>query len=531
MVVAAHPQAAQAGAQILAEGGNAIDAAIATAFALAVVEPEASGLGGGGFLLSYDSSTQSCISMDYRETAPSQSTDAMFSLTGPGLPDRWNAPQTEAQRDALTKYGGQAVGVPRMVAGLLRAHELYGRLPLADVLEPAIRLAEDGFTVSDAFYSAVLNIYDVLIADDAMAAAFLNDYLPYEPGETARRPDLAATFRRIESLGVDEFYRGDMAADIVRAVQDAGGILNLQDMRDVDVVVSEPIATTYRDVRLVAPPLPAGSITVFEILGILEGYELGVQTGLTADSVHLIAEAAKRAFADRAAFVGDPLSTDVPFEMLLSPQWTAMRRDSIDIHQATPFPDAGVLESSSTTHISVIDAEGNAVSLTQSISLFFGSRVFVPEWGILMNNTMADFDPEPGGPNSVAAGKIPASSMCPLFVFESDRLRAVLGTPGGMRIASTLVELVVQLVDWNIPLSVAISAPRFHSETDTLYVEARVPDNVISGLEARGHRIEVKSPFDLFFGGAHVIEILGDGTDAVYVGVADPRRAGQAAGL
>jgi gamma-glutamyltranspeptidase/glutathione hydrolase len=531
MVVAAHPQAAAAGARILAQGGNAIDAAVGTAFALAVVEPEASGLGGGGFLLFYDAEAQLCASLDYRETAPRLSADAMYAIGGPGMPGHWAAPETEQESAALQKIGGQAVGVPRMVAGLLKAHALYGRLPLADVLEPAIRLAEDGFTVSDALYNAVLNVYDALIADDAMAAAFLDDYLPYEPGATARRPDLAETFRRIAAGGADAFYRGEIAADIVRAVQDAGGILDAIDLESVNVEVCAPLETAYRGMRLVTPAPPAGGSTVFETLAILEGFDFAAPSLAAADMIHLIAEATKRALADRAAYVGDPAFVDAPIDRLIGIEWAAARRATIDPQQATPFPEPGIVEPSSTTHVSVVDAEGNAVSLTQSINLFFGSRVFAPESGILMNDTMADFDPEPGGPNSVQPGKIPVSSMSPLFLFDAHGLRAVLGTPGGIRIASTLVELIVDFVDRGVTLSDAIDAPRFHAESDTLYVESRFPDDVLDVLEARGHPIEMKAAYDLFFGGAHVIEVRGDGSTAMYVGVADPRRAGQAAGL
>ena len=530
VVVAAHPQAASAGAEILANGGNAIDAAVGTAFALAVVEPEASGLGGGGFLLYYDAPARSCVSIDYRETAPARSTELMYAIDGPGMPDNWEAPETLREQAALQRIGGSAVGVPRMVAGLFQAHALYGRLPLTEVLAPAIRLAEEGFLVSDAMYSAVLNVYDALLNDDAMAAAFLNDYLPYEPGETARRPDLAATFREILAQGAEAFYRGGMAKDIVDSVQRAGGILDAADLADVRIEISDPMETTYHDVRLMAPGLPSGGLAVFETLGILDAFELGAATPL-ADRVHWIAEATKRVFADRAAFLGDPKFVDVPTAELLSPAWAALRRASIDPAEATPNPAAGLFEPASTSHVSVIDAQGRAVSLTQSISLFFGSQVFVPEWGILLNNTMADFDPEPGTPNSVAPGKTPMSSMCPLLLFDSEGLRAVLGTPGGMRITSTLVELTVAFIDRGLPLSDAILEPRFHAETDVLHLESRFADDVLSELVARGHPLDKRGTFDLYFGGAHLIEIERDGAETVYVGVADPRRAGQAAGL
>jgi gamma-glutamyltranspeptidase/glutathione hydrolase len=531
VVVAAHPQAAAAGAELLAIGGNAIDAAVGTAFALAVVEPEASGLGGGGFLLFHDAQTGMTVSVNYREVAPAAATPDMFSLNGPGLPGHWSRPWSTDERTALQKYGGAAVAVPRMVAGLLAAHDAYGRLPLAEVLAPAIRLAEDGFTVSQTLYSTVLNVYDVLLDDDALAAAFLNDELPYEPGETARRPDLAATLRRIATGGAATFYHGQVADDVVRAVRDAGGIMEPADLASVDVQIAEPLRASYRDVELLVPPLPAGGLAVLETLSILEGYGLSTSAPLSADAVHLIAEATKRSFADRAAYVGDPRFVEDPTLRMLGEAWAAARRGTIDLERASSCPAPGSPESSSTTHISIVDTDGNAVSLTQSIGTFFGSHVFVPEWGILMNNTMADFEPEPGLPNSVAPAKAPLSSMSPLLLFDDIGLRGVFGTPGGTRITSTLVQLVAGFVDWDLSLTEAIRAPRFHAETDTLYVESRLPDDVLTSLEARGHPLSVRSAFDLYFGGAHLIEVVRDLDTVRYIGAADPRRAGAAAGL
>ena len=530
VVVAAHPDAARVGAEILRRGGNAMDAAVATAFALAVVEPEASGLGGGGFLLHYDLAEDEYSALDYRESAPSASTPEMFSLGGPGVPGHWDGPADESSQTALRKYGGGAVAVPRMVAGLLEAHGRYGRLPLAEVLAPVIQLAEDGFKVSENLYATVLNAYDVLLSNEPMGAVFLNGGLPYEPGETMRRPDLAGTLRRIVAEGAEAFYSGEMAEAIVRSVREAGGILSLDDLASVAVQEERALRAAYRGRTLVGLQAPAGAIPIFETLHVLEGIDLPAMGPGDAGAAHWMAEATKLAFADGVAYLGDPAFSDLPPHRLLSPEWANRQRARIDPHRALLNPEPLDDSSGSTTHVSVIDVDGDMVALTQSINYFLGAHVFVPEAGILMNNTMADFDPEPGGANSIAPGKIPMSNMSPLFVLENDRPRYILGTPGGTRIPSTLAQLIVGLVDWRLPLEEAIDAPRFHSEGSTLSMESRFPASWVKAMGDRGHPVEPKGEFDLFFGGVQAISIVHGARGSSYLGVADPRRAGQAAG-
>jgi gamma-glutamyltranspeptidase/glutathione hydrolase len=530
VVVAAHPDAARVGAEILRRGGNAMDAAVATAFALAVVEPEASGLGGGGFLLHYDVAEDEYSALDYREFAPSASTPEMFSLGGPGVTGHWNGPTDESSQTALRKFGGGAVAVPRMVAGLLEAHSRHGRLPLADVLEPVIRLAEDGFKVSENLYGTVLNTYDVLLSNESMGAVFLNDGLPYEPGEAMRRPDLAGTVRTIVADGTEAFYRGEIAEAIVRAVRQAGGILSLDDLASVSAREEPALRTTYRGRTLVGLQVPAGAIPIFETLHVLEGIDLPAMEPGDPGAAHWMVEATKLASADRVAYLGDPAFTDVPPDRLLSLEWATRQRARIDPHRALLNPEPLDGSSGSTTHVSVIDVDGNMVALTQSINFFLGAHVFVPEAGILMNNTMADFDPESGGPNSIAPGKVPMSNMSPLFVLENGRPQYILGTPGGTRITSTLVRLIVGLVDWRLPLDEAVNAPRFDSEGSTLCIESRFPASWLSAMEDRGHPIELKGAFDLYFGGVHAVAIVEGAGGSSYLGVADPRRPGQAAG-
>jgi gamma-glutamyltranspeptidase/glutathione hydrolase len=530
VVVAAHPDAARVGGEILRRGGNAMDAAVATAFALAVVEPEASGLGGGGFLLHYDVAETEYSALDYRELGPSAATPEMFSIGGPGVPGHWSGPTDEPSQTALRKYGGGAVAVPRMVAGLLEAHRRHGRLPLGDVLEPVIRLTEDGFEVSEHLYGTVLDAYDVLLSNEPMGAVFLNDGLPYEPGELMRRPDLAGTLRTIVAEGADGFYRGEMAEAIVRSVRGAGGILSLDDLASVSVQEEPALRTTYRGRTLVGLQVPAGAVPIFEALHVLEGIDLPAMEPGDPGAAHWMVEATKLASADRVAYLGDPAFSDLPPDRLLSLEWANRQRARIDPQRAMLNPEPLDESSGSTTHVSVIDVDGNMVALTQSINYFLGAHVFVPEAGILMNNTMADFEPEPGGPNSIAPGKVPLSNMSPLFVLEDGRPRYILGTPGGTRITSTLVRLVVGLVDWRLPLDEAVDAPRFDSEGSTLCIESRFPASWVSAMEGRGHPMELKGAFDQYFGGVHAIAIVDGAGGSSYLGVADPRRPGQAAG-
>ena len=530
MVVAAHPLAARVGAEILKKGGNAVDAAVATAFALGVVEPEASGLGGGGFMLIYVAETGETIGINYRTTAPAAAMPDMFAIDGPGLPEYWDGPTSKTEQTALRKIGGGAVAVPLMLSGMDTALQKYGSMTLAEVLAPAIDLAENGFPVSLNLYRNILNNYISIMDDPEMTSVFLNDGLPYEPGEIMTMPDLGRTFRIIADGGADVFYHGTLADTIVDGVQKYGGILAKKDLAQAQATICKPIVGGYRGYKIVTMPPPSSAVTFIQILNILEKFDLKSLGQETAATIHRMAEAYKLAFAYRDAYLGDPDFVDVALNDLLSKDLAADLYSQIDPNRAHLNPTPGSLEGNDTTHISVIDQDGNMVALTQSLNSFMGAKFIVPGTGILMNDTMADFSPETGTVNSIAPGKAPVSSMSPAFLFRDGAPFLILGSPGAQRILTTIVELIVNMVDFHMTLQEAMDAPRFFCHNDTLYIEARIPAEVQTVLEERGHPISKRGAYDLYFGGAHVIEITNGEEGLSYLGVADPRRAGQAAG-
>ncbi len=530
MVVAAHPLAARVGAEILKNGGNAVDAAVATAFALGVVEPEASGLGGGGFMLIYLAETGETVGINYRTTAPAAATPDMFALNGPGLPGYWGGPTSIMEQTALRKIGGSGVAVPLMLSGMDAALHEYGSMTLAEVLSPAIDLAENGFPVSLNLYQNILNNYISIMDDPEMTSVFLNDGLPYEPGEIMTMPDLARTFRAIADGGSDVFYQGALAEAIVAGVQEYGGLLSKKDLAQAQASFCDPIAGSYRGYEIITLPPPSSATTIIQILNILEGFDLEALGRESVDTIHRMAEAYKLAFAYRDAYLGDPAFVDVPLSDLLSKGLATELCARIDPERAHLNPIPSSFEGNNTTHLSVIDRDGNMVALTQSLNSFMGAKFIIPGTGILMNNTMSDFDPEVGTANSIAPGKAPLSSMSPTFLFKEGSPFLIVGSPGAERILTTTVGLIVGLVDFGMSLQEAIDAPRFYCHTDTLYLETRISDGVQTSLEKKGHPLSMKGTYDLYFGGAHVIQITETEGEISYLGVADPRRGGQAAG-
>lgn len=513
MVVSIHHLATDAGVGIMREGGNAIDAAVATGFALAVVDPEVGNLGGGGFMLIHFSSGPNIgknTFLDFRERAPQAATANMYlDAKGNVIP---NASIT----------GFKAIGVPGSVAGLVYAEKKYGKLTLPQVMEPAIRLASGGFVLStqeaEALHASNLSQFPV------SKHIFQRDGNFYQPGEFFRQPQLAATLRAI-AADPDDFYHGAIAKKLVADVQKGGGLLTLDDLALYTVKERAPVTGTYRDYTIVsAPPPSSGGIALIETLNILEGYNLNRWPDRSPEEMHLILEAFRRAFKDRNDYLGDPDYVTIPVAQLLSKRYAAAWRNSIRNDEATPSSQlqrpAGFLpppptmsevrhESTETTHYSIIDPEGNAVAVTYTLNNGFGSGVTAAGLGFLLNDEMDDFASKQGVPNmfglvqgpanSIAPGKRPLSSMAPTIVLQNGpkntkAVRFVLGSPGGSRIITTVANIFLSAADEGLNIQQAVDAPRFHAQDlpDVVYLEPGFPASTINRLRAMGYTIQVQ---------------------------------------
>jgi gamma-glutamyltranspeptidase/glutathione hydrolase len=518
VVAAAHPLASKVGIEILQRGGNAVDAAVATAFALGVVEPNASGIGGGGFMLIYMAKSKEKVTIDYRAKAPGKAKANMFLDRG-----------GEAAVDQM-KIGYRSVAVPGTVAGLALALQKYGTMDLKEVMEPAIQLAEQGFPVSKLLNSMMATNAGKLSQFPAAARVFLKHGRPYRVGERLFQKDLAGTYRLIVENGPDVFYKGAIAQAIVDAMKQGGGLITLEDLADYRPVLRPPVQGNYRGYEILSMgPPSSGGTQVIELLNILEGYDMA-RLGLNSpQSIAIMAEALKKVFADRAKYMGDPDFVKIPLAELLSKERAEKLRNGIKV-ETSRFPSPAVAagfplqESMQTTHLSIADRAGNLVALTQSLDQFFGSGVVVPGTGILLNDEMGDFSPEPGEPNSIAPGKRPLSSMAPTLVLKEGKPYLSIGMPGATRIISVLPQILMNLIDHGLPIQEAVNAPRIHCVTGELYLESRIPKQVRDALARKGYQFTLKKPFDLYFGGAQ--GVLVDEKTGLLYGDADPRREG-----
>ena len=531
MVVTAHPLATQVGVDILKQGGNAIDAAVAVAFALEAVMPDAGNIGGGGFIV-HRSAAGEVSAIDYREMAPAGASRGMYVDSAGNV--------TEA-----SVAGHLAAGVPGSVAGLYEAWKRYGRLPWPQLLAPAVRLAE-GHTIDSARSKDIEYGVELLARFPASRSQYLiNDSAPAPPptGTWWKQPDLARTLRLISDSGPSVFYLGQIADLIVAEMQRGGGLITKNDLAAYRPKWRTPIHLMYRGYTIYSmPPASSGGVTMGEILNIMEGYETLPAFG-TADYVHLEAEAMRRAFMDRNHYLGDPDFVRMPLGRLLSKSYAAQLRSQIDRHRATPTPtptpQAVVGEPVHTTHYSIVDAQGNAASVTTTLNGGFGSGVTVTGAGFLLNNEMDDFTSAPGKPNmyglvqgeanAIAPGKRMLSAMTPSIVLDStDQLYMVVGTPGGPTIITTVAQVIMNVLDQGMSLAEAVAAPRVHHQAlpDVIrYEKNGLSDATVQALIAMGHRVEMRRGEGMSGIVAAIQKTAGG-----WVGVADPRYAGGALG-
>jgi gamma-glutamyltranspeptidase/glutathione hydrolase len=527
MVAAAHPMATQVGVDILKAGGNAIDAAVAVGFSLGVVEPNASGLGGGGFMLIRLAESGKVVLLDFRDRAPASATEDMFEL------DESGKVKPDARGFNPVVVGGKAVAVPGEAAGLLMALEKYGSMSRQQVIQPSIDYAEQGVVVSEVLAGMIAENYDILATFPASDAIYLTDGFPKQAGETIVNKDLGNTLRLLADHGSDAFYSGPVAESIVNAVVADGGLMTLEDMANYEVSFREAVTGSYRGYEIIsAPPPSSGGAHVIELLNIMENFDLKEMGLNSAESIHVWAEAMKLMYADRAQYMADPDFVDVPTKGLASKQYALERASLIDLNDVAERQTAGdpwPTESGSTTHFSVVDVAGNMVACTKTINHFFASGITAAGTGIILNDQMDDFDKRPGQANSITGGKKPLSSMSPTLLLKDGKPFATLGSPGGKRIISTVALLISDLVDYDMDIQSAIDTPRINNyENGPLKIESRIPADVQDALRLKGHELDVKKAFDLYFGGAQGVVI--DQEEGELHGGADPRRDGKAIG-
>jgi len=523
MVVSGKPVASEIGAKILAQGGNAVDAAIATGFAVGAFEPNASGVGGGGFMTIYIAETGETVVIDFREVAPANASTEMFG-------EFFSADGFNFYGAAFSPY---AIGVPGEVMGFETALEMYGTMTMAEVLAPVIEeLETNGIEVTANLAGIISDMFPYLELNEGSKAIWLNEEgLPFEIGDTIYNPELVETFKAIAAEGSDAIYKGPIAEMMVENVQSLGGVLSLEDLANYEVEVREPVVGNYRGYEIVSvPPSSSGGTHIIELLNILENFDMGAYEHGSTEAIHLWTEAMKFVYADRAKYMADTAFADVPLSGLSSEDYANALAEIISMDTVITEldqPDVWPYESESTTHLSVMDEAGNIVSMTKSVNFFFGSTVTVPGTGIIMNNHMMDFDLSPDAVNSIESGKRPLSSMSPTLVLKDGEPFMVVGSPGGSKIIIAVAEVISNVIDYDMSMVEAINAPRFYGKLGTdIELESRISEETVAGLEALGHTVSVKDAYYPSLGSANCIMI----EDGVITGVGDPRRDGQAVG-
>ncbi|MDH3602966.1 MAG: gamma-glutamyltransferase [Candidatus Tectomicrobia bacterium] len=486
VVASNHPLGSAAGLEMLAMGGNAIDAAVSTLFTLNVVEPMMVGIFGAGWT-NIRLADGSHVVLDNYTAAPAAATPDLYTPISDTWPDYM---ETEGRKN---RVGFLAVGVPGTLKAWAELVEAWGRLDLETVMQPAIRHAERGFPASQYLHELIQDNQADLARDPTGAARiFLPGGQPPQAGDLIRQPELAASLRTIAAEGPAAVYGGSLGQTIAEGIQQHGGILTIDDLINYRTIRRDPLTASYRGYDITVPEPPcSGGLHVLQILRILEGYDVAELGFGTADAIHLLAECFKIAFTDRATHVGDPATIDIPVDWLISDAYAAERRAGIDMGRAAPLA-AGVppsVESATTTHVTTADRDGNIVAMTQTINNAFGARVMAPGTGILLNNTMALFDPHPGHPNSVGPGKRVVSSVSPTLVSKDGQPYMALGLPGGVRIFPSVLQALVNVIDHGMSLQEAVEAPRVWTQGQELEVEDSIPPSIRDELTARGHQV------------------------------------------
>lgn len=529
MVTADNAAASAAGAKMLALGGDAADAAVATALVLGVTQPFASGIGGGGFAVVWRADEKKAYALDFREVAPRGATRDMY------LDEAGNVVPGASTR------GPRAAGVPGELAGLWTLHRRHGKLPWATVVQPALEAARDGFPAGELLARRVAAKRDELLERPNLRKHFMkDDGTPIRAGDLVRRPDLARTLAIIAREGAPAFYEGALAKRLASAIRADGGLIGPDDLAAYEVVVREPVRGTYRGHEVISmPPPSSGGAVLIQVLRVLEATRLDALGHNSSAYLHRLTEALKHAFADRAAVMGDPDFTPVPTAALVGAEAVARVRGAFTPHATRPQGayggDYGLPEDAGTSHFNVIDAHGNAIALTTTVNTSFGSLYVAGDTGVLLNNQMDDFVAKPGVPNSfglvgreanaIAPGKRPLSSMTPTLVLKDQRVVVAVGASGGPTIITGTLQALINVVDFGMDARAAVEAPRIHHQwvPPWLAVEPEVPVDVVEALERRGHQVEVLRRYN-------AVQLLTADEDGL-AGACDPSKMGRPAGV
>lgn len=525
MVVSEERHATEAGLRVLKEGGNAVDAAVTVGFTLAVTYPRAGNIGGGGFMLIYSAASDKTIAIDYREKAPAAAKGEMYL-------DEYGNPDSDKSR-----HGILSAGVPGTVAGLALALEQYGTISLEKALQPAIELAGKGFPVNEELRISLEQVKDRMEAhDESMAVFFKKGGVPYSAGDILIQKDLARTLAQIAGKGPDAFYKGETAKKIASFMKESGGLITEEDLGSYEPVIRKPVRGTYRGFEIYSmPPPSSGGVHLIQILNLLELFPLGVYGHNTAQTIHIMAESMKLAYADRSKHLGDPDFVEVPVSRLISKEYARELKNKIVAGSATPSNkinpgEMPLKEGSNTTHFSVIDKYGSAVSNTYTLNFSYGSKIMVPGTGMLLNNEMDDFSMKPGAPNaygltggelnSVEPGKRMLSSMTPTIVMKDRKPFLVTGSPGGSLIITTVLQIITNVIDFGMNISEATNAVRIHHQwlPDELRVERGLSGDTSRLLTAMGYKVVTGSTM----GSAQSIMKK----EGFLYGASDPRRPG-----